>query len=137
MNVIWKRPDGFMGAKPEDYQTLDLGGHSNIWLHKSNQNSYPFRVSGGWEEDKQTRRLNRLVNLLAVEEDQMRTFLEQEFEHSMASDWEGFKAELGSWLGELKNVVKGDTWEVEIIAKALEQVEERVARLSLSDSPRP
>ena len=51
MNVIWKRPDGFHNASPSDYVTVDITSNAKIWLHKRDQENFPFRVSGDWQEE--------------------------------------------------------------------------------------
>jgi elongation factor P hydroxylase len=63
MFVVWKRPDGYHDATPSDFQIVEAGANARIWLHKSDREWYPFRISGGWQESDATRRLNGLVNL--------------------------------------------------------------------------
>ena len=49
-----------------------------------------------------------------------------QFDHSMFDDPNLFFDDMMTWLKSLKPVLKGDTWEVEIMAHALEEVEKRL-----------
>ena len=64
MKVIWKRPDGSRNASPSDYRVITLESGANIWLHKTNTEWYPFRLSGDWAKEEGTNKLNVLINLL-------------------------------------------------------------------------
>jgi len=126
MNVVWKRPDGFHGATPADFVVVELGGHSRLWLHKKDHDQFPFRVSGGWEEDVATRRLNNLVNLLKEGPTAWRDFLVHTFNHSIQDNPDPFFAELVKWLQDLQQHLKGDKWEIEIMGQALSTVEQKL-----------
>lgn len=123
MFVIWKRPDGFHGASPADYEVFDVG-ESKIWLHQTEKEEFPFRVSGGWQDGEATKRLNRLVNQLP--QDNFAAHLVSEYEHSMKSEGKEFIEELEKWLQELKDNPKGDTWETEIIVNCLSFVQKKI-----------
>ena len=54
-SVIWKRPDGFHGANPSDFMVVDIGSESRLWLHKSDFENFPFRISGSWSGEKDSK----------------------------------------------------------------------------------
>ncbi|NRA65079.1 MAG: hypothetical protein HRU19_11395 [Pseudobacteriovorax sp.] len=119
MHLIWKRPDGFHNATPDDYHVVDLGASFRLWLHKSDRDQYPFRVAGGWEEREATIRLNNLVNLALAGVDDWVTKLNHDYDHSMADDRNKYFANLLNWIDELHKGAKGDTWEVELLQQAM------------------
>lgn len=123
MFVIWKRPDGFHGASPADYQVVEFDD-ARIWLHKSEKEQFPFRVSGGWEEGGATERLNTLVN--AYQSDNFLQHLIKQYEHTIKSEPDTFINELENWFEQLIENPKGDTWEIEIIVKALRVVQDKI-----------
>lgn len=129
MHLIWKRPDGFHGASPTDFLVLELGGHSRLWLHKSDKDQYPFRIAGGWEEKDSSVLLNNLVNLLPYKEQDWLTYLHRALDNSMKDDPKAYIDELVVWLNDLKSHAKGDTWETEILREALGTIAERLAGL--------
>jgi hypothetical protein len=129
MNLIWKRPDGYHGALPSDFTVVRVGDHSNLWLHRSDRDTFPFRISGGWEEEAQSKRLNNLINLLSDDDQAWLSNLRQGFAHSMKDHPRDYCKELTSWIDELKSLVKGGNWEVEIITKSLDAVRERIVRI--------
>ena len=126
MHVVWKRPDGFHGAEPKDFHVAEVGGKSRLWLHKSDTKWYPFRISGGWQEQEATQRLNSFVNLIGKPMSHWSKQLIEDFNHSMADDAGKFFDETLKWIGSLKGVLKGDTWEVEIMANAIDEIETRL-----------
>lgn len=126
MHLIWKRPDGFHGASPSDFSVLELGGHSRLWLHRTDKDQYPFRIAGGWEESSGTVLLNNMINLLPHPPADWLDYLKKTFDHSMKDDRRAFLDELFAWLAELGQHVKGDTWETEIMQQALNLTAERV-----------
>ena len=126
MNVIWKRPDGYHGATPDDFTIVKIAGHSNLWVHKHDKDTFPFRVSGGWEEEEQSKKLNNLINLLNQNDEAWHRYLERQLDHSMQDSPKELCTELYRWLVELKQVLKGGNWEVEIMGKALDSVIERM-----------
>ena len=126
MFVVWKRPDGFHDAEPKDFRTVQVGTQSRIWLHKKDNKWFPFRISGEWQEQEATQRLNQLINLLGKPVSHWSKFLVNEFHHSMTDDPIKFFDETSNWLSGLKNVLKGDTWEVEIMTQAIIDTEHRL-----------
>ena len=126
MKVIWKRPDGFLTAEPKDFRVYDLSSGTRIWLHKEDLENFPFRVSGGWDDEHLTRRLNILVNLLGKEGSVWQKELNRLFHDSQAESTKAFIADMKKWFAELKASMKGDTWELEIIKETLEDVESQL-----------
>ncbi|SMF54919.1 hypothetical protein [Pseudobacteriovorax antillogorgiicola] len=129
MHLVWKRPDGFHEALPSDYEVVDLGNNFKLWLHKKDKDQYPFRIAGGWEEKEGTVRLNNLVNLLASNRDAWLAHLKHTYDHTMKSDKGKYIDDLLSWLNELKDCPKGDTWETEIMTQAVTQTWQRVSEV--------
>lgn len=127
MHVIWRRPDGFHGASPSDYVVVELSDNSRLWLHKTEQNDFPFRISGGWEEGDATKRLNNLINLLPKPKPAWLAYLRTEFDNSMKDDPKQFVSDLNDWLLELKTSPKGDTWEVQILSQAIDTTIKKMA----------
>lgn len=119
MHVIWRRPDGFHNASPSDYYPVDLNGDARLWLHKTDKDDFPFRISGGWEAKEQTKRLNNFANLLPHGKDKWVTYLRDLFNHSMSEKAPEFFEEILTWLDTLPDHLKGDTWEVEILSQAI------------------
>jgi hypothetical protein len=126
MHVIWKRPDGFHNASPSDYQVVELEGHSRLWLHKDDKDSFPFRISGGWEEEDATVKLNNLVNLLSLPEKAWIDCLKERYSHSTKDDAAKFFADISEWLQGLTQHLKGDSWEVEIMEQAINLTHKRL-----------
>mgnify|MGYP001612242466 CR=1 FL=1 len=129
MHLIWKRPDGFHGASPTDFRVVDLGGRSRLWLHKVDRDQYPFRIAGGWEEKDGSVLLNNLINLLESDDKGWLEYLNRAMDHSLKEDRTVFMTDLLSWLTELQQHVKGDTWETEILREALTVLSERLVVL--------
>jgi hypothetical protein len=129
MHLTWKRPDGFHGASPSDFRVVDLGGRSRIWLHNNDRDQYPFRIAGGWEEKDNSVLLNNLINLLEESDKRWLEYLNRALDHSIKEDRKVFVDDLQSWLSELQQHVKGDTWETEILTEALSVLKERVGEL--------
>ncbi len=127
MFVVWKRPDGFHGAVPTDFKVVDIG-EANLWLHRSDRDQFPFRISGGWEENA-GKRLNNLINLLGDSQADLTEYMVEIFHDSMKDKPEEFFADLISWFAELRNNLKGDKWEVEIMSLALKSVEQRLVAI--------
>lgn len=126
MHVVWKRPDGFHDASPEDYHVIELAGHSRLWLHNNDRDWYPFRVSGGWQESEATKRLNHLVNLLYRPENEWLEYLTKTYHHSMADNPDEYFQNVVTWLTDLKGHLRGDTWEMEIMNQAVNEVERQI-----------
>ncbi len=126
MNVIWKRPDGFHGASPQDFLVVDVGNQSRLWLHKSDHKNFPFRISGGWKEAEASQQLNNLVNLLPKNSKDWVDHLLVKYNDSMADDAKVFLDDLKNWTSGLKNHLKGDTWEVDIMRNALNVLVEKL-----------
>ena len=132
MHVLWRRPDGFHGASPSDFKVLEVGGQSRIWLHKSDHDWFPFRVSGGWQDDDATKRLNQLVNLLDQPDAEWLANLIKTYHHSRHDDAQKFMDENIVWLDELTQNLKGDKWEVEIMAHVLSEIKVRLGNMRKS-----
>lgn len=126
MHLIWKRPDGYLGAKPSDFVVCELADHSNLWLHKVDKDQYPFRVSGGWEDIDLSVSLNNLVNLIPEDDSAWVNHFVTCYDHSMSDSKENYLETTLKWLSELEKVAKGDTWEVEILEQAVAVVISRV-----------
>ena len=126
MFVVWKRPDGFHGAEPKDFKVVAIGENARLWLHKKDTDWFPFRVSGGWQDQESTQRLNRLVNLIGKPTASWIKHLINEFHHSMNDDGKKFYKETLDWLESLASNLKGDTWEIEIMAHTVREVVSRV-----------
>lgn len=126
LKVIWKRPDGFHGAEPSDYYSVELG-HSKIWLHKQDRDEFPFRISGGWEEQEASKKLNNLINLMGDHQEKLVAFLIESYSHSTQDDPSKFIEDLQRWVLQLHDALKGDTWEVDVMAAALTSLKERLA----------
>lgn len=140
MKVIWKRPDGFLGASPQDYTVVEVANNSRIWLHKQDNVNFPFRVSGGWQDEDATKRLNRLVNLIDKGNPELLEHLLNDYYESNAEDGAKYIAELISWLDELKSNLKGDHWETAIMTEVMAELHSRVKAsesefLKSSDKP--
>jgi hypothetical protein len=129
LHLIWKRPDGFLGAMPEDFRKIPLSNGSQIWLHCKEQDWYPFQVNGDWASQEDTVKLNRLVNLLDSEESVFERLLERMYDDSVTEKLAqkdrsvpNFRSEIKEWLFSLLGACKGNTWEVEIMKCALSDV---------------
>ena len=122
MHVLWRRPDGFHGASPADFRVLEIAGQSRIWVHKTDCEWFPFKVSGGWQDEDATRRLNQFVNLINRPSADWMGHLIKLFHNSMADDAAKFLGETALWLNELKHNLKGDKWEMEIIALVIDEI---------------
>jgi len=130
MHVIWKRPDGYHGASPTDFRIVEVGGNKNrIWLHNSDNQWFPFRISGGWQEQEATQKLNQLVNLLGSSDEEWVKHMSSMYHHSMSDDSKKFFTELANWLTDLKQHIKGDTWELEVLSSTLDDVAKKVVTL--------
>ena len=149
MHVIWKRPDGFLNAQPEEFRRVSLSSGAQLWLHRSDFEWYPFQVSGDWAGQDETMRLNRMVNLLDKDDAEWLRFLEKESDTSVAASAAasavstppvaatavsaptnlGSPNSLLEWIDSLKAVVKGNTWEAEIMTNALTDVQSRIRKL--------
>ena len=132
MHIIWKRPDGFQNAVPEDFRRVPLSNGAQLWLHRHELDWYPFQVSGDWAGQDQTMRLNRLVNLIDATEGAWRNFLEHfhDDDLSPAAGIPQAAQSLDKWLDDLKSAIKGNTWEVEIMICAFSDLQKRLATLS-------
>lgn len=129
MNIIWKRPDGFHNATPDDYVVVSIGNRYNIWLHKKDDTEFPLRVSGGWEEETSTKKLNNLVNLLNKDNDQWVKHLIHLFHHSMAESPQAFYDEMIKWIQDIKAFIKGDQWEKAIMIQTFEAVNKKLTEV--------
>lgn len=127
--VVWKRPDGFHGATPADFHVVEIGGVSRIWLHHFDKDNFPFRIAGGWQETEATHRLNNLVNLLNRPTVEWIGFLQRTFDNSRFDEPVAFVEDLSDWLHGLEKMLKGDTWETEIMSNALIEVGKQILRV--------
>ena len=132
MKVVWKRPDGFLESVPNDFTVLEMPSKSKLWLHKRDQENFPFRISGGWQDEESTRKLNGLVNLLTKSEENWKEWLETDFFNSKLEKSDGHINSLRLWLKAVKENLKGDTWELEIMAEALGEIDRQIADLPLT-----
>ena len=129
MKVVWKRPDGFLGSNPSDFSVYEMPSKSKLWLHKTDHENFPFRISGGWQDEESTRKLNHLVNLLNKSEPSWKNWLERDFFDSKLEKAELYVDSLKLWLGSVRENLKGDTWEKEIMSEALNEIEVKVRSL--------
>lgn len=130
MNVIWKRPDGFHGASPSDYVVVQVATNSKIWLHKTDNCNFPFRISGGWQDEDATEKLNNLVNLLNKKQEDWIQHLLDCFSNSQAENGKNYIESQEKWLGELKENLKGDQWETTIMIEVLTEVEQMIHKVA-------
>lgn len=119
MKVIWKRPDGFHNASPEDYKVVTLKSGANVWLHKTNTEWYPFRVSGDWSKEEGTTKLNKLINLLGEPSASWSEHLLEMYFDSESDNPKQYASELLKWLNKVKDHLKGDTWELDIMEQVV------------------
>ena len=134
MKVIWKRPDGFLSAEPADFRVADLSSGARIWLHQTDSENFPFRVSGGWSDETLTKKLNTLVNLLGQTNEKWTHTLTKLFHDSHAESPQAFIKDMKAWFADLKQNLKGDTWELEILTQTLIDVEAQVKMAYLTQS---
>lgn len=132
MHVVWKRPDGFHGASPEDFRIVNVGGRGRIWLHRTDFNWYPFRIAGGWQESDATQRLNNLVNLVDQDTLKWERHLANLFRNSMSEEPSAFLDDLIIWIQDLLGHLKGDSWELEILAMTLNDVIAKIKNIKPS-----
>ena len=132
MHIIWKRPDGFENAQPEDFFRVTLSNGAQLWLHHIEKDWYPFQVSGDWEGQEETQMLNGLVNLLGKGQ----------------SDWERHLTKLSArtfdpnptlptnaqelidWLARLEKDLKGHAWEIDVIRCVMNDIVSRLEPLA-------
>jgi hypothetical protein len=129
MHVVWKRPDGFHGAAPTDFEIVSLANQTTFWLHKEDHDWYPFRVSGGWQEQESTKRLNTLINLISKPSGIWLECTISIFHNSMIDEPSKFFNDLSSWVKDLRNHLKGDTWEVDIMSQAISEVHDNLEKI--------
>jgi hypothetical protein len=130
MQVIWKRPDGFQNASPEDFVRVELSNGAHLWLHRHERDWYPFQVSGDWSGQTDTKRLNRLVNMIEADTSSWELFLEHAFDDSLEVQKNlsliTIAQENLEWLKTFEKSIKGHTWEVEIVRCVLFDVMEKL-----------
>ncbi len=125
MKVVWKRPDGFLHASPDDYKILKIRDNVKIWLHKNDKDHYPFRIYGGWQDEQSTLCLNNLINLLPESVESLESYLLVKSDDSR-SDFSTFLQEILTWIEKVEGHLKGDTWEIEIMQLVLDEVQSRI-----------
>ncbi len=132
MHIIWKRPDGFQNAVPEDFRRVQLSNGAQLWLHRHELDWYPFQVSGDWAGQDQTVRLNRLVNLVDANDAAWSHFMEHlhDDDFSKGQTLQASAVELINWIEEIKSSVKGTTWELDIIVCAFSDLQTRLKKFS-------
>jgi len=130
MYLIWKRPDGFQNALPEDFRRVGLSNGAQLWLHRHEQEWYPFQVSGDWSGQSDTKRLNRLINMIDASSASWKSYLEHALDNEIGTR---ANTSLGAvakenleWLKVLEKTIKGNTWEVEIVRCALNDIMEKI-----------
>ena len=129
MNVIWKRPDGFIGSVPSDFRVLNINDQCSIWIHKEDVESFPFRLAGGWKHSDDSKKINQLVNALDKEDGSFEGLLKHFFDHSISSDKPGeYLDKTIEWLNELKNLAKGSTWEIEIMTNVFDALIHKIEK---------
>lgn len=130
MHVIWKRPDGFQNALPEDFRRVALSNGAHLWLHRFEQEWYPFQVSGDWSGQPDTKRLNKLINLIDASSAAWKSFLERALDNDIGVNSNSTVQQIAKitldWLKEFEKSIKGNTWEIEIVKCALHDVIEKV-----------
>lgn len=135
MHIIWKRPDGFQNALPEDFRRIQLSNGANLWVHRTELDWYPFQVSGDWKGQHLTNRLNRLVNLLDSSTAEWVNFLEHYQDDDVkASSLAATVAHLLQWVAELEGAIKGETWEADIMSCALRDIAHRLKGITPSQA---
>ena len=125
MHVVWKRPDGHLDSSPSDYRVVSVGSNCKIWLHLTEQKWFPFRISGGWQDEDASQKLNGFINLLDASDEDFNKHSVNVFNYSESDDGSKFFDETKEWLADLKNNLKGDTWEMEIMGFVISEVEDR------------
>ncbi len=125
MHLVWKRPDGFFDASPEDFKVHRFDDGIGLWLHRKDKDTFPFRIAGGWQETKATQRLNNLVNLLPENEEAFTAYLVETYNRSMNEDPEAFWQEINAWLLDLSQNIKGDQWEVSLVTQVFQVLQKR------------
>ncbi len=120
MFLSWRRPDGFHNSRPEDFKSVDLENNSRVWLHCTEKDWFPFKVSGGWQDEDATKKINNMLNLIESDQSSWNNFLTSDYENSQEDDQAKYFDGLTKWLKELKENRKGDAWEVEIMGEAID-----------------
>ena len=128
MHVIWKRPDGFQNAMPEDFRRVTLSNGTQLWLHRHEKEWYPFQVSGDWSGQLDTKRLNQLVNMIDASDECWKSFLKLSLDNEIENSCLNMIARKNfDWLKTFEKAIKGDTWEIEIVRCALQDVLKKIA----------
>ena len=130
MHIIWKRPDGFQNALPEDFRRVALSNGAQLWLHRHEQEWYPFQVSGDWSGQVDTKRLNQFINRLDASPAAWKSFLEHSLDNEIGDHSEPSLNSVAQknieWLKNFDNSVKGNAWEVEIVKCALSDAVKKI-----------
>ena len=105
---------------------LDVSEETKLWLHRTDKTNFPFRISGGWQDEESTHKLNVMVNLLATSSDEWISFLAEQFNDSNTESPKEFIDNKIKWLERMLEHLKGDTWEVEIMKETISQVKKQV-----------
>lgn len=126
MKIIWKRPDGFHNSSPTDYRVVELASGAKLWLHKSNTEWFPFRVSGDWKEEENTIKINRFINLLGDDSANWPEHLLNLYFNSQTDDSAQFLSDIKNWVQKIKQHLKGDTWELDIMNQVVGLIGENI-----------
>lgn len=123
MFVIWRRPDGFHGAKPQDFKVVTLTNNSKLWLHATDSKWFPFQVSGGWQDEDQTTRLNGLANLISSPLPDWVEHIVSDFHNAQKDDPKAYFEEMESWLFHISKNLKGDKWEQDFMEQVMQEIQ--------------
>jgi hypothetical protein len=126
MFVIWRRPDGYHGARPEDFRVVDVKGDAVLWLHKTDRDWYPFQVSGGWQDEDQTIKINRFANLLDAGPSEWIQTMVSMFHDSPFDDTHEFSEDLETWMDTLRQCIKGDQWAREFMETVFVEIHSKL-----------
>ncbi len=129
MHVIWKRPDGFHGADPADFEVVAVGTRAKIWLHRRDNLNFPFRIAGDWKAVEASQRLNLLVNLLGKDDSVWVETLLKLFNDTLGDEPARFIDDLARWVLDLRSHLKGDTWELDIMNHTLAEVSDHLGKV--------
>lgn len=131
MHLIWKRPDGFRDALPEDFRRVALSNGTRLWLHRQELEWYPFQVSGDWGGQDETQKVNRLVNMLDAPDSEWQHFIVHYYDDVLEDRaTESAVETICSWIDDLKGTSRGNTWEQEIVTCALNDVQTRLRNVT-------
>lgn len=133
LQIIWKRPDGFQNAAPQDFRRLPLSNGAQLWLHRTDRDWYPFLVCGDWSQEADTVKLNRLIYLLDASdadwEYHLNTLLRDQEDHRKTMTMQTVAEDCILWVESISKKIKGDTWEQEIVQCALGDLVKKLKKI--------